>query len=136
MVYRSIFKAPCCGGGDLLSNWVCSGERMKPEEAAQTIRDKAPAYGEAKAQRVYLEEFRKSKKALLMKDALKLGVEAANAQEREAYADPAYNQLLKGLALAIEQEETLKWELEAARLDIEIWRTREATNRMQDRSHQ
>jgi hypothetical protein len=27
---------------------------MKPEEAAQTIRDKAPAYGEAKAQRVYL----------------------------------------------------------------------------------
>lgn len=85
---------------------------------------------------MYLEEFRKSKKALLMKDALKLGVEAANAQEREAYADPAYQQLLKGLALAIEQEETLKWELEAARLDIEIWRTREATNRMQDRSHQ
>jgi hypothetical protein len=109
---------------------------MKPEKAAQTIRDKAPAYGEAKAQRVYLEEFRKSKKALLMKDALKLGVEAANAQEREAYADPAYHQLLNGLAQAIEQEETLKWELEAARLDIEIWRTREATNRMQDRSHQ
>ena len=109
---------------------------MKPEEAAQAIRDKAPAYGEAKAQRVYLEEFRKSKKALLMKDALKLGVEAANAQEREAYADPAYHPLLKGLAQAIEQEETLKWELEAARLDIEIWRTREATNRMQDRSHQ
>ena len=109
---------------------------MKPEEAAQTIRDKAPAYGEAKAQRVYLEEFRKSKKALLMKDALKLGVEAANAQEREAYADPSYQQLLKGLAVAIEQEETLKWELEAARLDIEIFRTREATNRMQDKAHQ
>jgi len=109
---------------------------MKPEEATQTIRDKAPAYGEAKAQRVYLEEFKRTKRALLMKDALKLGVEAANAQEREAYADPAYQQLLKGLALAIEQEETLKWELEAARLDIEIWRTREATNRMQDRSHQ
>jgi len=38
---------------------------MKPEEAAQTIRDKAPAYGEAKAQRVYLEEFRKSKKIIV-----------------------------------------------------------------------
>ena len=46
---------------------------MKPEEAAQTIRDKAPAYGEAKAQRVYLDEFRKSKKALLMKNALEMG---------------------------------------------------------------
>ena len=109
---------------------------MKPEEAAQTIRDKAPAYGEAKAQRVYLDEFRKSKKALLMKDALEMGYEAANAQEREAYADPAYQQLIKGLAAAIEKEETLKWEIEAARLDIEIFRTREATARLQDRAHQ
>ena len=109
---------------------------MRPEEAAQTIRDKAPAYGEAKAQRVYLDEFRKSKKALLMKNALEMGYEAANEQEREAYADPAYLQLLKGLAAAIEKEETLRWEIEAARLDIEIWRTREATNRMQDRAHQ
>jgi len=109
---------------------------MRPEEAAQTIRDKAPAYGEAKAQRVYLDEFRKSKKALLMKNALEMGYEAANAQEREAYADPAYLQLLKGLAAAIEKEETLRWEIEAARLDIDIWRTREATNRMQDRAHQ
>jgi len=109
---------------------------MRPEEAAQTIRDKAPAYGEAKAQRVYLDEFRKSKKALLMKNALEMGYEAANAQEREAYADLAYLQLLKGLAAAIEKEETLRWEIEAARLDIEIWRTREATNRMQDRAHQ
>jgi hypothetical protein len=109
---------------------------MRPEDAAQTIRDKAPAYGEAKAQRVYLEEFRKSKKSLLMKDALTLGIEAANAQEREAYAHPSYQQLIRGLAEAIEKEETLKWEIEAARLDIEIWRSREATNRNQDRSHQ
>jgi hypothetical protein len=109
---------------------------MKPEEAAQTIRDKAPAYGEAKAQRVYLEEYKRTKRALLMKDALRLGIESAAAQEREAYADPAYHQLLKGLAVAIEAEETLKWEMESARLDIEIWRSREATNRNQDRAHQ
>jgi hypothetical protein len=109
---------------------------MNPEEAAQTIREKAPRYGEAKAQRVYLEEFRKSKKALLMKDALVLGYEAANAQEREAYADPEYQTLLKGLAAAIEKEETFRWELEAARLDIEIWRTRQATERLQVRSHE
>jgi hypothetical protein len=109
---------------------------MRPEDAAQAIRDKAPTFGEAKAQRVYLEEFRKSKKALLMKDALTLGIEAANAQEREAYAHPSYQQLIRGLAEAIEKEETLKWEIEAARLDIEIWRSREATNRNQDRAHQ
>ena len=109
---------------------------MSPEEAADTIREKAPAYGEAKAQRVYLEEFKRSKRALLMKDSLLLGEKAVNAQEREALADPEYMQLLKGLAVAIEREETLRWELEAAKLDIEIWRTRQASERLLVRSHE
>jgi hypothetical protein len=109
---------------------------MKPEEAAEKIREKAPAYGNAKAQRVYLEEFRRVQKSLLMKDALAMGIEAANAQEREALADPQYNQLLKGLSVAIEQEETLRWELESLRLEIEIFRTKEATNRLVNRSHE
>lgn len=108
---------------------------MTPEQHAEKIREKAAEYGKAKARRVYLEEYRRSKKAMLMKDALKLKIEAANAQEREALANPEYKQLLEGLAAAVEIEETLKWELESHRLDIEIWRTKEATNRMQDRAH-
>lgn len=111
-------------------------QMIKPEECTQLIRDKAPAYGEAKAQRVYLEEFRRSKKALLMKDCFAMGIEAANAQEREALADPEYHQLLRGLAAAVEKEETLKWEIEAARLEVEIWRTQQATNRLVNRSHE
>ena len=109
---------------------------MNPDQATQAIREKAPLYGEAKGQRVYLEEFRKSLKALLMKDALSMGIEAANAQEREAYSDPQYKSLLKGLAAAIEKEETLKWEIEAARLDVEVWRTRQANERMLIKSHE
>ena len=109
---------------------------MTPDEAAETIREKAPAYGEAKAQRVYLEEFKRSKRALLMKDSLLLGEKAVNAQEREALADPEYLQLLKGLAVAIEREETLRWQIEAARLEIEIWRTKQASERMIVRSHE
>lgn len=108
---------------------------MNPEDAAELIREKAAAYGKSKAQRVYLEEFRRSKKAMLMKDSLTMGVEAANAQEREALADPEYVALLIGLREAVAQEETLKWELESYRLDIEIWRTRQATERMVIRSH-
>jgi hypothetical protein len=111
-------------------------KRIDPEQSAQDIRDKAHAYGQAKAQRVYLEEFRRSKKAMLMKDCYTMGVEAANAQEREALADPEYVQLLKGLMAAVENEETLKWEIEAARLEIEIWRTRQATARVVNRSHE
>lgn len=109
---------------------------IDPELSAEVIREKAQEYGKAKAQRVYLEEFRRSKKAMLMKDSLHMGVEAANAQEREALADPEYIQLLKGLATAIEREETLRWELEAARMDIEIWRSRQATERMIVRTHE
>jgi hypothetical protein len=109
---------------------------INPEECTQLIREKAAAFGEAKAQRVYLEEFRRSKKALLMKECYAMGVEAANAQEREALADPEYHQLLRGLAAAVEKEETLKWQIEAARLNVEIWRTQQATNRLVNRSHE
>lgn len=108
---------------------------MKPEDHAEAIRAKATNYAKAKARRVYLEEFRRTKKALLMKDALKRGIEAANAQDREALADPEYQEVLEGLSVAIEIEEKLKWELESHRLDIEIWRTRQATERMVIQSH-
>lgn len=110
--------------------------QIDPELAAETIREKAHEFGKAKGDRVYLEEFRRSKKAMLMKDCLAMGVEAANAQEREALADPEYVSLLKGLAVAVENEETLKWQLEAARLEIEIWRTRQANERAVVRSHE
>ena len=48
-------------------------------------------YAEAKAHRVYLEEFRKSQKAMLMKAAMASGAaKTSAAAEMEAYADPAY----------------------------------------------
>jgi hypothetical protein len=109
---------------------------MKPEEATQAIRDKAPLYGDAKGQRIYLDEFKRSKKAMLMRDALLNGIDAASHQEREAYSSPEYQKLIQGLAAAVEKEETLRWELESYRLEVEIWRTREATNRIQDKAHQ
>lgn len=87
-------------------------------------------YAKAKAKRVFLEEFRKSKKALLMKEAMSK-FEAVNAQEREAYSHPEYQELLKGLAAAIEVEEELKWKLEAARMRVDCWRTEESTKRME-----
>lgn len=109
---------------------------MNVDGITEQIRTKAPAYGKAKAQRMYLEEFKKSKKALLMKAQYGRGIEAANAQEREALADPEYIALLNGLSVAVEMEETLRWELEAARLDVDIWRTKQANERLQIRSHE
>lgn len=105
-----------------------------PHRAIEYILKHSKEYATAKSQRVYLEEFRKTKKALLMKDALAMGVEAANAQEREAYAHKEYQELLQGLAEAIEVEEHLKWNLEAARMRIDVWRSQEASNRLVDKS--
>ena len=102
-------------------------------EAIDFIFQNAPEYAKAKAERVYLEEFRKTKKALLMKAAMSK-YEAVSAQEREAYAHPEYQELLKGLQAAIEIEEELKWKLEAARLRVEVYRTEEASARMQMRA--
>jgi len=44
--------------------------------------------------------------------------------------------LLYGIKEAIELEETLKWELEAAKQTIEIYRTESANNRGLDRAMQ
>lgn len=90
------------------------------------LRDNAPLYGAAKGNRVAIEEGRKALKARLMKRHIDLPV---TAQEREAYADPEYQELINGLGPAVEMEETLRWMLEAARIKAEIWRTLESNKR-------
>jgi hypothetical protein len=91
-------------------------------------------YAEAKAHRVYLEEFRKSQKAMLMKAAMTAGIKTVAAAEIEAYSDPSYIEVLKGLEAATEAEETLRWGLVSAQARIDCWRSTEASNRAMDRA--
>lgn len=93
------------------------------------IRDNAATYAKAKSERVYLEEFRKTKKALLMREAELAGHKSAVSQEREAYAHPDYIVLLEGLKAAVEEEEKFRWMIVAAQAKIECWRTIEANRR-------
>ena len=58
------------------------------------------------------------------------GRRTGTTQEREAYAHPEYQELLKGLAAAIEQEEALKWKLSAAQMKSDLWRTEQASERL------
>jgi len=91
-------------------------------------------YAEAKSHRVYLEEYRKSQKAMLMKAALADGrAKSAAVAEIEAYADPAYIEVLKGLEAATEREEELRWGLVSAQARIDVWRSQEASNRAFDK---
>ena len=77
----------------------------------------------------YLKEFRKSKKALLMNEALNKGEEKANAQERYAYAHDEYIELLKGLREATEIAESLRFRSMIAQEQINVWRTKQANSR-------
>ena len=104
---------------------------IDPHAAVDYLIEVAPQYAQAKAERVYLEEFRKSKKALLMQAH---NDKAIGAQEREAYAHPEYIGLLAALRVAVEREENLKWMMTAAQTRVEVWRSQESTARAQDRA--
>lgn len=95
------------------------------------IRDNAPQYAQAKANRVYLEEYRKSMKSMLMKQAETNGHNAVSAQEREAYADPGYIRHLEALKVAVADEEERRWMMIAAQAKIEVWRTLESSRRIE-----
>lgn len=102
-----------------------------PHDAIEYIFKHGRKYAQAKAERTYLEEYRKSKKALLMKDAEVDGHKTAAAQEREAYAHADYIELLMGLRAAVAAEEEVRWGLVAAQARIDVWRSQEASARQE-----
>lgn len=105
------------------------------EKRMSVLRAKAREYAKAKAEYDYLEDFKKSKVAILMKVAEVQGFKTSAAQEREALAHDEYLQLLKGLQVANEEAERLRWELKLAELASEIWRTNESTRRAEMRGY-
>jgi len=104
---------------------------IDPHKAVDFILEHAKKFAAAKADRVYLEEYKKSLKALLMKRSVE---ETIGAQERDAYAHQEYRDLLDGLRVAVETEERLKWDLIAAQARIDVWRSQEASSRQEARA--
>ena len=96
-------------------------------KAVTFILENAAKYAQAKATRVQLEEYRKSKKAILMSNE----EGTLGAKEMYAYAHPEYVDLLFQIKEAIAQEEELRWLLEAAKLRVEVWKTEEYTKRVE-----
>lgn len=86
-------------------------------------------FAEAQAQAEYLEEFKKSKLAMLMKEAEKQGFTTSAAQEREARVNPDYIQVLEGLRSATENAIKAKWALKRFEMEFEAWRSKQATMR-------
>ncbi len=107
-----------------------SDKIIDPNDAIDFMIANSKRYAQAKANRTYLEEYRKTMKAELCKEALAAKIEAVNAQEREAYSHPDYKEHLLAIKAAVEEEERLRWLLVAAQARIDVWRSLEASNRM------
>jgi len=106
-------------------------EAIDPNRAIDFMVKKAGEFAQARANRVYMEEFRKTLKAQLMARDKSLPLAA---QERDAYADQAYQAHLEGMREAVEAEETLRWQLIAAQARVEVWRSQEASARAEGRA--
>jgi uncharacterized protein (DUF2132 family) len=104
--------------------------KVDPYEAIDFIFNNSTAYAKAKAEVTYLEEFRKSKKAILFSQAI--GNTVAD-RENQAYAHPEYQAVLDGLKAAVATAEALRWKLISKQATIDVWRSQEASNRTMDR---
>lgn len=104
---------------------------IDPNSALETIWKLGPEHARAKGELTYLDEFTKSLRAELMKEAAGSSVAA---KEMEAMAHKTYRDHIKGLGAATEREQSLRWKIVAAQAAIEIWRSQSANNRTMDRS--
>jgi len=102
------------------------------EEWLHEIETLIRAFANAKANRVYLEHYRKSKLAMLKsqaesEDPVKYKTDAS----RETYArmHPEYLDLLKGFQKATEDEEKHRWNLKQREWKFEQYRTQQANQR-------
>lgn len=110
--------------GDMVMQETIYNEKRKMD-----ILEKTKKLGKYKSKRVAIEQYRKVLKAKLMKEALVSGVSSVQAQEREAYSDPAYEELLDALEMAVRIETELFYELKFFDVEIQVWRTQQANNR-------
>ncbi len=96
------------------------------DKALDYLRDNARDAAQAKANRVYVEEYRKVIKAQLMKEH---GAMSAVLQEREAYSDPRYSTHLDAIREAVESDEHHRFLRGAADAKIQAWRTQSSNLR-------
>lgn len=90
------------------------------EKAVHWLTANAVKAAQAKANRIYLQEYRKTLKAKLMKESSDLPLAA---QEREAYADARYVEHLEALKTAVMDDEKFSWLMVAAETKVSAWQT-------------
>ena len=100
------------------------------EKALDYLRDSVDIAAQARANRIYLTEYRKTKKAELMNQS---NEQSEVAKERFAYSHPEYAEFLDGLRAAIYEDAKHDFLRGAANAKIEAWRTQQANARTMEK---
>jgi inorganic pyrophosphatase/exopolyphosphatase len=120
---------------DAIEEAVFSADQENIPYAIITLADLervTQEFAQAEAERQYLMEFRKSKKAILMAEAERSEHSMPIAkQERYAYSHPEYLELLEGLKVAIEKAVLLRHKIQVMNMRFEQWRSKQATLRQE-----
>ena len=96
------------------------------DESVNWLKDNAEKMAQNRANRLYLEQYTKSLKALIMKQFSDVSI---SAQEREAYAHTDYQEHLKAYRTAIFNDEKFRFLKVHHEARIEAWRTQQANIR-------
>lgn len=102
------------------------------DKALAYLRDSATEAAQARANRLYLDDFSRVLRATIMSEHL---AEPVNAQERYAHADLRYKNHLEGLKQAIFEDEKYRFLREAADAKIRAWQTMKATLRAEGKAY-
>ena len=104
---------------------------IDPNSAIDFMIKNSEAYANAKAQVVYLTEYRKTVKAIGFQRSLK---NTMAEKEADAYTTVEYISCVEGLKEAVAEAERLRWMLVAAQARVDVWRSQEASNRSIERN--
>ena len=96
------------------------------DESVNWLKDNAEKMAQNRANRLYLEQYSKSLKALLMKKFSEMPI---SAQEREAYAHTDYQEHIKAYRTAVFLDEKYRFLKVHHEARIEAWRTQQANIR-------
>lgn len=100
------------------------------ERAIDYLRDSASKAGRARAEREYMDEYKKVIKASIMRENADKPI---GTQEAIAYSDPRYATHLTVMKEAIERDEFYRWGRTAAEAKLAAWQTMSANNRILDK---
>ena len=93
------------------------------QKAVDWLVESAAKAAQARANREYLDEYRRVLRASLMREAQEGGATSIAAQEAQAMADPRYLAHLEALRTAIADDERFRWLRVAAETKVSCWQS-------------